>query len=696
MPKKEKKEKIVNEKNEKDKKEKIVKEKKEKIVNEKNEKEKKENIVKEKKEKIVNEKKEKEKTEKIVKEKKEKEKTEKKEKEKTEKTLKEKKEKKVKEQKDDPISHDGPSSAAQPSTTYYLDEEAQSKSEDKAPKKKLTCCRKCRLFFKNHWNGLLALVIPSLLAFLLFIDFTDFKPKKGNMDLNECVFVVMVILYYWLTEPIPTGITALLPIIFMPTLEILEPEVVSSLYFTNDAIMVICGTMAALSIEYCGLHNKMALALVRIFGYRLRLLHLVTMSITFVLSMFSQDIIITAFMCPVITALLNILGHHFKLIRIYADTKDYDPDHRPPSRVAVGFYLGICYTVAIGGTSTLIGGGANSSVQQTYDASVYPNTRDENKITFKNFTAFAMLPSLCLFFLTYLTLEILFLGLLRPKRKLRSFGILETKKKLNLKPIIEMFGKITSDQIIVLTLFVSLIIVFVNRTVLLGWEQYFATDKQPLESLPTVLLVVIYFAVPKNLSFFRYWIEGDQPLPRREIPSLVKWRFLCNRLPWENFFITGCAASISQAMVETRVFDKLGILFDYVKGLKKELVIFIFITLQYLLTQFTESATVVNLFMELLKNATHNLDFHPLYFAMPIAFVGNMSFMLPVSTPSNLIVSSLSNAKMSDYLFAGFFVTMISYMTILVTVMFWTRVVFPDLPTTDIFIANVTSLKEVI
>lgn len=287
-----------------------------------------------------------------------------------------------------------------------------------------------------------------------------------------------------------------------------------------------------------------------------------------------------------------------------------------------------------------------------------------------------------------------YFGLLHSKGKLKHFGILEPKKKLNLKPLIEHYGRVTSDQIIVFTLFISLLIVFANRTVGCKWEQYFDVNKQPLESLPTVLLVVIYFALPKDLSFFWYWVETDNPLPRREIPSLARWELLAHRLPWENFMITGCASAISEAMIRTRVFEKLGIIFGKVKKLRKELIIFIFITIQYLLTQFTESATTVNLFMELLKHRKNRLNFHPFYFAMPIAFVGNMSFMLPVSTPSNLIVQSLSNTKMSDYLVTGFIVTMLSYTIILIFVMFWTPVVFPNLPVKNIFVDNFTNTHE--
>lgn len=266
---------------------------------------------------------------------------------------------------------------------------------------------------------------------------------------------------------------------------------------------------------------------------------------------------------------------------------------------------------------------------------------------------------------------------MQPKRKLPNFGIFAYKKKLNLRPLVKIYSKVKSDEVTVLLLFTLLILTHINRTLFWEWRKYFDEDKEPLDSLPTVLLVVLYFAIPRDLSFFRYWFENPQPLPRKEIPSIVKWEFLSKKLPWENFMVAGCTAAISRAMVETNVIDKMLFFFDYTTELSSDFTIFIFVTTQFLLSQFTESSTTVNLYVELLKKSIAKLDFHPLYFAMPIAFVGNMSFMLPVSTPSNLMVQSFSKTKFSDFLFAGFFVTISSYTIILCFTIFWTGVVFP-------------------
>lgn len=182
------------------------------------------------------------------------------------------------------------------------------------------CCKRTKMFFKNHWNGLFAVIVPFVLAVALLIPWEGERDKETE-SCWQCVFVVLVILYFWLTEPIPIPITSLMPIILLPIFELLDPEVISSLYFTNAAIMVICGAMVALTIEYCGMNNQVALLLVRMCGYRLRLLHFVTMLMSFFLSMFCQGIIVTVFLCPVIFAILKILGKYFKLIEIYAETK---------------------------------------------------------------------------------------------------------------------------------------------------------------------------------------------------------------------------------------------------------------------------------------------------------------------------------------------------------------------------------------
>lgn len=197
-----------------------------------------------------------------------------------------------------------------------LKPEPKPESRD-GPQKKLTRCKKAGLFFKHHWNGFFAVVFPSVLALLIFVDF------QGNFRVGKkfnFIWLVLVIFYYFLVEPIPNAISSMVPLILMPTLNLLDSDAVTKCYFTNDAVMVVCGTMASISLEHAGVHNRIAYGLLRMCGYRLRLLHFITMAITYVLSAVSNGIIVTAFMCPIITALLSLLGNNYRLIRIYANT----------------------------------------------------------------------------------------------------------------------------------------------------------------------------------------------------------------------------------------------------------------------------------------------------------------------------------------------------------------------------------------
>lgn len=320
-----------------------------------------------------------------------------------------------------------------------------------------------------------------------------------------------------------------------------------------------------------------------------------------------------------------------------------------------------------------------------YSRYIFPHTADKHILTFWNFSAFTLLPSLVLFFTTYFILEVKYLGLLYPKRMLKKFGILQPKQKLNLKPLAKTFGTTSNDQVVVLILFILTNIVLMNRTILLKWDQYFDEKNPPLESLPTVFLLILYFALPRDFSFLRYWIENDKHLPRHEIPSIVKWEFLEHRLPWEDFLITGCTTAISAGMPHV-LDDMHGFYLNVIEGPGRQLIILKVISAQYGLTQLTVSATTVNLLMELLKNGFSHLEIHPLYYVMPIAFIGNMSFILPVSSPSNVIVHSFANIRVADFLTAGFFVTICSYVIIVLTALFWTDVVFQDLASEHIFI----------
>mmetsp|Transcript_22303 Transcript_22303/g.76330 ORF Transcript_22303/g.76330 Transcript_22303/m.76330 type:complete len:103 (+) Transcript_22303:176-484(+) len=64
---------------------------------------------------------------------------------------------------------------------------------------------------------------------------------------------------WWLTEPIPLGVTALIPLAAFPPLQILEASEVARMYSLNLMWLFFGGFQVAFALQRAGLHQRFAL-----------------------------------------------------------------------------------------------------------------------------------------------------------------------------------------------------------------------------------------------------------------------------------------------------------------------------------------------------------------------------------------------------------------------------------------------------
>ncbi|RME19304.1 MAG: SLC13/DASS family transporter, partial [Deltaproteobacteria bacterium] len=150
--------------------------------------------------------------------------------------------------------------------------------------------------------------------------------------------VALLMVIWWITEAIPIPATSLIPLVAFPWLGIMETKKVALNYGDHNIFLFLGGFLIALSMEKCGLHKRMALHTVRIFGRSRRGLVLGFMSATALLSMWVSNTATTVMMLPIALAVLGRL-----------DTGENSDE------LAVALLLGIAYAASIGGMGTLIG-----------------------------------------------------------------------------------------------------------------------------------------------------------------------------------------------------------------------------------------------------------------------------------------------------------------------------------------------------
>ncbi|KAM7309946.1 solute carrier family 13 member 5 [Ixodes scapularis] len=144
------------------------------------------------------------------------------------------------------------------------------------------------------WRKIIMVSTPILLLPLLFVsDSVKFR----------CAYVVAVIAVYWIVEPIPIGATSLIPVVLLPMLGVLSTEKTCLLYM-NEMIVTFLGTLImAIAIEESCLHQRIALGALCLLGTGVKMLVFGLMAISMFLSMWINNIAITAMMMPVVDSL---------------------------------------------------------------------------------------------------------------------------------------------------------------------------------------------------------------------------------------------------------------------------------------------------------------------------------------------------------------------------------------------------------
>ncbi|MCB9528008.1 MAG: SLC13/DASS family transporter [Myxococcales bacterium] len=142
---------------------------------------------------------------------------------------------------------------------------------------------------------------------------------------------------WWMTEALPVAVVSLLPLVLFPLLGIASATATAPSYGHDLVWLFFGGFQLAFAIERCGLHRRIALALVRLVGTRADRLVLGFMVAIAFLSMWLSNTSTTLMMLPVALAVAAAI----------------EPDGRGPFGKAL--MLALAYGASVGGVATYLG-----------------------------------------------------------------------------------------------------------------------------------------------------------------------------------------------------------------------------------------------------------------------------------------------------------------------------------------------------
>ena len=190
--------------------------------------------------------------------------------------------------------------------------------------------------------------------------------KKAGLFLGVIVFVLMLLsgpwyglsvaawrvlaiaalmLIWWVSEAVPIAVTALLPMVLLPALQVYGMDVAAAPYASPIIFLFMGGFMLALAMEKWRLHRRIALSIVRVTGTNANGIILGFMLATAFLSMWISNTATTVMMLPIGVSVIDLLRSDQEGETVSSGT----------SAFAISMMIGIAYAANIGGTATIIG-----------------------------------------------------------------------------------------------------------------------------------------------------------------------------------------------------------------------------------------------------------------------------------------------------------------------------------------------------
>ena len=449
-------------------------------------------------------------------------------------------------------------------------------------------------------------LLSGPVAFLFCLVIRDIADPQVRM-----IGVLLWMLLWWITSALPVGVTALLPIVLFPMLDILNLKDTTANYANPVIYLFLGGFILGLAIEKWNLHKRIALNIMKISGEKPSRIVLGSMLATALLSMWISNTATAVMMLPIGMSVVKLLNKQFE-------------DHSGGQNFALTIMLGIAYAANIGGIATLIGTPPNLVLASIVSESDMP------ALSFAQWLFFALPLSAILFIFTYwINSHLIF-----PIRIKRLKGI----RELITTELLTMGGIQRGEKrVLIVMLGAALLWIFRAQLSLVPG----------LENLSDPVIAI--FA---SIALFA-WPSGSE----KGEPLLV-WKDT-KKLPWGILLLFGGGISLAKGLEVTNIVDLVG---EWISNSPIQSALFSILLVcafSVFLTEVMSNVALVSVFIPVSFVIARNLGLSEMQLALPLTVGASCAFMFPISTPPNAIVFSSGYIRMNQMARSGILLNLI-------------------------------------
>lgn len=458
----------------------------------------------------------------------------------------------------------------------------------------------------GRWLGLFF----GIVIFVLLYFFTPL-PEGMTPEALQVAAVAGLMMCWWLTEAVPLAATALVPLVVFPFIGIMPANETASAYADPIVFLFMGGFILAIGLERWGLHQRIALNIVRVVGSNANAVIGGFMLATACLSMWISNTATVVMMMPIALSVVQLL--------MRSDGGTHEQGAR---NFGTCMMLGLAIAANIGGTATLVGTPPNAIFAG------YVHNAYGIEIGFAQWMMVAGPIAALMLLLGWLLLLDIY-----PNK----MGHIEGADRIINYELLKLGTWSRGEKMMALIFF----------TTALLW-----IFRSPLNGILPITLNDAGIAMMGALALL------ITPVSRKEF--LLDWRD-AERLPWGILLLFGGGLCLASAVSASHLADWIGVQIQSVVDVSPFVMVLIVAGVVIWLTEFMSNVATITTFLPVIGAVALAFGYPALDLMIPATLAASYAFTTPVATPPNAVVFASGHVQIKQMAYSGVILNLLGW-----------------------------------
>ena len=434
----------------------------------------------------------------------------------------------------------------------------------------------------------------------------------------KVIAIASLLIGLWVTEALPMPVTALLPLILFPLLNVAPIKTTAASYANEVIFLFMGGFMLGLAIEKWNLHRRIALNIVRLTGTSGNRIILGFIISTGLISMWLSNTATAMMMFPIALSVVKVIEENHS--------------HKTGvSNFATSIMIAIALASNFGGIATLIGTPPNVAYASFISDSL------KYTISFADWMVVCMPLAILLLGIFYIVMvKWLFPNGMKSDEATRSVIYTE----------IAALGKISVPEKRVFIIFAATAFLWMSKEL---WTKF--TPLKLDDNMIAIIGATALFITPNG----------------KTKEALLQWKDT-SKMAWGILLLFGGGIALASALEKAGLIQSLGVWFSQF-SFDPLLLIFLVTVVSLFVSEVMSNIAQVIVFAPVVTELARVAGLHPLQLGIPMTLAASCASMLPMGTPPNAIAFSSGYIKLKDMTKVGFVMNIIS--VVLITLFCW-------------------------